>query len=240
MMRSERPQDGSAIGVRERLMRLEFLKSSTPAPKINLRHFAWAGACAAIFLSIAAYALYRVGDSAAVSWCYDHTYGWRNNILFTSFKQLGKCWPFLVVLLAWAIFGRGKRALIVTIMALIFVAVSVAAVKGVVQRLRPADALKQESAQEARGFFYSWSFPSGDSASVFATAFVLIPFVTMPWRIGLFVVSAAVAVGRVMSLHHYPSDVAAGAALGILCGLGALALHERLTADAELTEPPGV
>ncbi|MBI2755237.1 MAG: phosphatase PAP2 family protein [Chloroflexi bacterium] len=65
----------------------------------------------------------------------------------------------------------------------------------------------------------SWSFPSGHTASSFASAFVL----TLAWpRLGplFFGLASTVGVSRVYVGAHYPGDVLSGAALGMgLAGL---------------------
>jgi membrane-associated phospholipid phosphatase len=58
------------------------------------------------------------------------------------------------------------------------------------------------------------SFPSGHTVTVFATAMALGYFVPR-WRFPLFALALAVAVSRVAIGSHYPSDVVAGAAIGV-------------------------
>jgi undecaprenyl-diphosphatase len=67
------------------------------------------------------------------------------------------------------------------------------------------------------------SFPSGHSSSSFACAFVLsrlAPRLTLP----LFVLAALIAFSRVYVGVHYPLDIAAGAALGIVVAIALLRL----------------
>jgi membrane-associated phospholipid phosphatase len=58
------------------------------------------------------------------------------------------------------------------------------------------------------------SFPSGESTTTFAVAAVLAWWYPA-WRVPLFAVAAVVAVARVLVGSHHPSDVVAGALLGI-------------------------
>lgn len=65
----------------------------------------------------------------------------------------------------------------------------------------------------------SRSFPSGHSAIAFmgATATAYEMGATSPWYpFGAYLLASAVAAERVADRHHYPSDVAAGAGIGIL------------------------
>ena len=58
------------------------------------------------------------------------------------------------------------------------------------------------------------SFPSGESTTTFAVAAVLAWWYPA-WRVPLLAVAAVVAVARVLVGSHHPSDVVAGALLGI-------------------------
>jgi undecaprenyl-diphosphatase len=74
----------------------------------------------------------------------------------------------------------------------------------------------------------STSFPSGHSASAFAFATAAcgeLPALAP----GLVPLASAVAYSRVHTGVHYPSDVVAGAAIGVACGLVTLRLppHQR-------------
>jgi undecaprenyl-diphosphatase len=69
-------------------------------------------------------------------------------------------------------------------------------------------------AREPRRMPFTTSFPSGHAAS--AAAFTTAVVMELPWTCVLLVpLSAAVAASRVVIGVHYPSDVVAGAALGI-------------------------
>ncbi len=112
--------------------------------------------------------------------------------------------------------------------------VLVTSTKGVFRRVRPHDSI--EGHPTITGFFGSWSFPSGDAAGAFALAAGLAPFAGPCWQVALCVLAASVGVNRVLVQGHYPSDVAAGAALGILCALIVLAAWNRWLSRA-LTPP---
>jgi membrane-associated phospholipid phosphatase len=71
------------------------------------------------------------------------------------------------------------------------------------------------------------SFPSGHTALAFATAMCLARAFPR-WGKVLFLAAAFVGAERILENAHYLSDVVAGAGVGILCGLAASALCERL------------
>jgi undecaprenyl-diphosphatase len=64
----------------------------------------------------------------------------------------------------------------------------------------------------------SWSFPSGHSATAFASATVLSAFAPR-WRVPFFVLATLIALSRLYNGVHYPTDVVAGALLGVLVAL---------------------
>jgi undecaprenyl-diphosphatase len=70
------------------------------------------------------------------------------------------------------------------------------------------------------------SFPSGHSATSFACATVLSHCVPR-LRVPFFVLATLIAVSRIYNGMHYPTDVLAGAVLGVLVGLAVLAFARR-------------
>jgi undecaprenyl-diphosphatase len=68
---------------------------------------------------------------------------------------------------------------------------------------------------------HSHSFPSGHASSSFACAVVLASFVP-GLRVWLYILAALIALSRVYVGVHYPLDVVAGAAWGVLLGLAVL------------------
>jgi membrane-associated phospholipid phosphatase len=89
---------------------------------------------------------------------------------------------------------------------------------------------------ERRRYFNSLSFFSGHTAGSFALTWSLFstihrrkPDSPLSWVVLAFGVAASsmVAVGRVMSGKHFPSDVLVGAGVGTAFGLAIPALHDR-------------
>jgi membrane-associated phospholipid phosphatase len=130
------------------------------------------------------------------------------------FKGFGKGNITVLLALVFGLCGYKQRAVAV-ICALIISGLLVWPLKVTIHRERP------------RGNSYV-SFPSGDAASAASFAQVavsgapiLIPFAA--------VTAASVSAGRVFGFAHYPSDVLAGSALGIIAGILGLKLSKRYT-----------
>jgi undecaprenyl-diphosphatase len=70
------------------------------------------------------------------------------------------------------------------------------------------------------------SFPSGHTATSFACATVL-SSIAPRWRVPFFVLAALIGFSRVYNAMHYPTDVLAGAVLGVLTALLLLAAGRR-------------
>jgi len=128
------------------------------------------------------------------------------------FKVLGKGNILFLVALAVGSCGLKRRAREM-ILALLLSAVLVWPIKLTVQRERPSLSNRL-------------SFPSADSAAVAASA---VPLVA--WSLKLFpaagLVVLSVAGSRVFYGAHYPVDVCAGMALGVLAGMLAIRLNRR-------------
>lgn len=128
--------------------------------------------------------------------------------------------PLGVVWLLMLVFG-GRRGRILGLMIAIGVLltdqVSSQLIKPLVDRARPCFVV--EGVSELLPQANSPSFPSSHATNMFgaATLFWLAGKPRAPWALA-FVVAALVAVSRVYVGVHYPSDVVAGALLGILIG----------------------
>lgn len=73
-----------------------------------------------------------------------------------------------------------------------------------------------------------WSFPSGHTLSSFAAATALW-FFHRKSGAAAYVLAALIGFSRLYVCVHYPTDVLAGLLLGILCGLTAAWLTDRIT-----------
>lgn len=90
----------------------------------------------------------------------------------------------------------------------------------------------------------SFSFPSGHTSSSFAAATVLCltPFAHRWFKPIAIAGAVGIAFSRIYLCVHYPSDVCAGAILGIACGIAAVAIvkavkKHRSTQAAEIDAP---
>jgi membrane-associated phospholipid phosphatase len=99
-------------------------------------------------------------------------------------------------------------------------------------RMRPAHVIEPFTfhpfIEGWRGFLgvEDLSFPSGHTSLAFAFAMAL-AFLLPRGRVVFFPIAAGVGVERVLEGAHYPSDVVAGAAAGMLSGLLAIRLGRR-------------
>jgi membrane-associated phospholipid phosphatase len=182
-----------------------------------------------ILLCLAACVTYASCDGQVAQWCDKNTNRWCHGLLPRFLRQFGK--PFLpfALLVGWATVTRRWRAAMIVVLAVVLMAVSVGGAKYAVRRPRPGEMIKAVAGMksEEKGFFQSWSFPSGDTAQAFAMAVALAPFIGVPWRLGVFAMACVVGVLRVLGNFHYPSDVLVGAAAGIVCGWLTLVTAER-------------
>ena len=144
---------------------------------------------------------------------------WRNRLFdvvmpFVTHRMPLIVSPFLILLLI----KERKKALAVfavSFFSLLLSDASSMALKGVVGRIRPCNAL--ENVHLLVGCTKSFSLPSGHSTNAFAFA---VPFLFMTrsrLRYVFVFLAALVGLSRVFVGVHYPLDVASGAVLGSLC-----------------------
>lgn len=181
-----------------------------------------------IVLCVASLLSYLFLDQAVYSILEQSPVSWQENSFVTYFTLLGKAWLPIWLLLFWALAAKQFKPAFIGIFSLIIIIISVSSIKLITQRSRPRDVTKASTWQDnTPPILRSWSFPSGDAAAVFAVSAAITPFVAWPWIPVLFAASSGVALFRVTSFAHYPSDVLAGAALGIFAGLLAQQIIRR-------------
>ena len=73
-----------------------------------------------------------------------------------------------------------------------------------------------------------WSFPSGHSAGTFTLATVVSHYYGWKWGAPFYGLAGLVALSRIEQGKHWPSDVVAGAAIGVICGRAGIRTTDRL------------
>ncbi|MEU0743242.1 phosphatase PAP2 family protein [Streptomyces sp. NPDC006134] len=128
--------------------------------------------------------------------------------------ESSKLWCGAAVMMAWAGGWRGRTAAVAGVAALaVAQLISNGVCKQVTGRSRPPEEWIPHDEVEDRPD--SSSFPSGHTAAAVAFTAAVLP----SWPLAgaaCTVPAALVAVERVQSGAHYPSDVAAGAAIGLV------------------------
>lgn len=123
-------------------------------------------------------------------------------------KSFGRGQILVLVALLLGAAGRRKTAIQILVAGIVMMLV-VTAIKHGVGRVRPN--------------LGPHSFPSGDTATAFAMAIPMLVAMRAWWlRTLILCVAVLVGLGRVVEGWHFPSDVAAGAAVGCLSGWSAL------------------
>ncbi|MDO8562573.1 MAG: phosphatase PAP2 family protein [Candidatus Limnocylindria bacterium] len=139
-------------------------------------------------------------------------------LLLAAFATGGLGW-WAIALLGVRVRGSGRRAAAIAFTTAVGGSAAwliAESLKMVVRRPRPFVTLHLDVLVQP----VSFSFPSGDTALSFGAATALA--VTWPAaRLPVLLVAAAVGVSRVVVGAHYPSDVLAGALVGVACGLAA-------------------
>lgn len=72
----------------------------------------------------------------------------------------------------------------------------------------------------------SYSFPSGHAAFFFSLSAVVYSY-DKRWGVVFFIASALMGLARIAAGVHFPADIAAGALIGTVVGLGTFALVKR-------------
>jgi undecaprenyl-diphosphatase len=174
------------------------------------------------FLVIAAVASFFAFDQRILLYLYKLNPHWNYCKPAVIFKYLGKAWLLIWLILFGGILTGKNRKMVIILLALLAVAPTVLPLKHLTGRQRPRDYIDRviENKSQEKTFppVKSWSFPSGDTASVFAVAVALSPFVSTFAGLLLLPVCCLIGLLRVVDFAHYPSDVFAGAAAGLLAG----------------------
>jgi undecaprenyl-diphosphatase len=152
-------------------------------------------------------------------WIVGHRVGWLDDffIALSWIGSAGAVW--IAIALAVALAWRRPTILLMVIAADAAGDLAASLGKALVHRHRPFEHQLGPSSS-------THSFPSGHSTTSFACATVLAHYVPR-LRVPFFVLAALIAFSRVYNAMHYPTDVLAGAVLGVLIALLLLAAVRR-------------
>ncbi len=155
-------------------------------------------------------------DGSCLLWIQENLRQGSWDALWTRITSLGdKGWFWLALALLLILFPRTRKAGILALAAMVLCAlVTNVCLKNLVARPRPytqvpglTSLLPPQS---------DWSFPSGHTTASFASAGVYLR--TLPQRYGTaaLILAALIAFSRLYVGVHYPTDVLAGLAIGLL------------------------
>jgi len=106
-----------------------------------------------------------------------------------------------------------KRFLLITLIA----GILIAGFKQFFADPRPAGVLAQTDFHIIGDVLKKYSFPSGHTTTAFAMAgFIMLTFSSLPLRIFVLVLAVLAGISRISVGAHWPEDILAGAALGLL------------------------
>lgn len=130
---------------------------------------------------------------------------------FRVFTHMGSAAFCLFVFALYFLAGKQKLVAVIFIMALLFGTVINEDIKNIVQRERPEGAVVGISLTPV-----NYSFPSQHAQTAFMIAALAAVYFGVQYRLIAYIFAILVAVSRMYLGVHYLTDVAAGAAIGIL------------------------
>lgn len=157
------------------------------------------------------------------------------DLLMVAFTDLAL--PYVLPLLAIPLWWKGRREEAFDLLVLlVVVVVATEVLKYVFDRARPCDVLPNvhllyPGACAAEG---DPALPSGHASRIFAVAAFLSLYFKWPVKVSAFAVAAVSGISRIYLGVHWPTDVLAGAALGIAAALVYFMATERWKAYGRL------
>lgn len=211
-----------------------------------------------IVLSIGALFSYFFIDDRVISWISSNHKDLDSFTGAKLIKLLGKIYVPLWLLFLWGFLKNRLQLVLAGSLSMLLALAIVGPAKILTHRERPREFLKHSQiVQESQGNKTALqnllsapaygrfdiqnfrearyqSFPSGDTATVFAPAVTVVPFVSALSLPILFILAGMVGSLTVAGLSHYPSDIFAGAAVGIFCGWLALQISSQWVSQNSL------
>lgn len=185
-------------------------------------------------LSILSLLSYMFWDQNLLTWQRQNLEHFNKPLVIKAVVQLGKAWLLVWLLFCWALLTTCRKKALIALIALFLLIFAVFPVKSIIHRPRPSDVSSSSTQPDKElHIFKSWSFPSGDTASIFAVAAAILPFIGWPARTFALALASLVAILRVVQYAHYLSDILAGAAVGIIA---AYLAHQLIKSKPVLTK----
>lgn len=175
-------------------------------------------------------------DNAVMAFVQEHFHNPATDAVFPVVTYLGEAGILWIVLSVILLFFKKTRrcgVYALTAIALGFL-VGELGLKNIVCRPRPYQ-VNPPDAPLLIPFPGGYSFPSGHSASSFAVATVYFHF-SKKWGVPALILAGLIAFSRVFLFVHWPTDVLAGAAFGVLVALLVLWLAPKLEAKRRADE----
>jgi undecaprenyl-diphosphatase len=134
---------------------------------------------------------------------------------FFALTELGSPTSLLIYSALVIALGNMKLKKIAAVLAIAFLLANLVTtdIKDIVQRSRPYAGI-------APVYLYTndYSLPSGHTVAAFLAATIILAYFGWKWGLASYVVAALIGISRIVLDVHYPSDVLAGAAIGVLLG----------------------
>ena len=134
---------------------------------------------------------------------------------FFALTEIGSPTALLIYAAIAIVLGNKKVKKIAAVLAIALLLANLVTtdIKDLVQRPRPYVGI-------APVYLYTndYSLPSGHAVAAFLAATIILAYLGWKWGLAGYLVAALVGISRIVLDVHYPSDVIAGAALGIALG----------------------